>query len=342
MLRAWAALDLPNGYWPGQRPKDMPRNFFRLISGKWWTHFQTKLGTTHGVGILMLVARLDTKGTGTLQAAEEAAFIKDADVLVEQLLGFATTSMVIAMLTISIAIPLCVYQLSTVTPDELIAVPSLGGGWLQPPDWYGAWMGSAALHVLYWVEALILAVSISLGGQCILACNFLYMNLSVVFPDTEPKVYFMVDNILTVLDTFLESIGCMQLLLLALPMLAARLSPVAGICMCYPILTILPVPIPVISFWFAGGNANMENRMYCSPAVMQLQLVREILRKADAKEDFFVNEDATIRTEPLEPLPVDGSAAVAPRQAVGSRTELRGGRDARNASSLHHKASVAW
>ena len=147
MLRAWAALDLPNGYWPGQRPKDMPRNFFRLISGKWWTHFQTKLGTTHGVGILMLVARLDTKGTGTLQAAEEAAFIKDADVLVEQLLGFATTSMVIAMLTISIAIPLCVYQLSTVTPDELIAVPSLGGGWLQPPDWYGAWMGSAALHV---------------------------------------------------------------------------------------------------------------------------------------------------------------------------------------------------
>ena len=91
-------------------------NFFRLIASKWWKPFQEDLGTTHGVGILLLVAKLDTGGTGTLRPEEEAAFLREVDVMSEQLLGFISNASVISMLTVSICIPLCVYQLSTVTP----------------------------------------------------------------------------------------------------------------------------------------------------------------------------------------------------------------------------------
>ena len=58
-LLAWAA------------PKGYADEFLRLIASKWWKPFQEDLGTTHGVGILLLVAKLDTGGTGTLRPEEE-------------------------------------------------------------------------------------------------------------------------------------------------------------------------------------------------------------------------------------------------------------------------------
>ena len=302
MLRPWATptKDIPEGYWPGQRPKDMPMNFFRLIASKWWKPFQEDLGTTHGVGILLLVAKLDTGGTGTLRPEEEAAFLREVDVMSEQLLGFISNASVISMLTVSICIPLCVYQLSTVTPEELITVPSLGGTWMKPPDWYAAWMGSAALHVLYWLEAFFFAGTVMAGSHCIMAGNFMYMNLAIVFPDPEYKAYYLVDNIKTVFDCFMLSIGCVQIMALALALLACRVSPVAGICMWLPWFSMLPLPITYIlgpfSFWWTGGSENMENRQYCSPALMQLAIAREILQKADAKEAWAETQPNQVRS----------------------------------------------
>ena len=320
ILRPWATptKELPKGYWPGQRPKDMPRNFFRLIASKWWKPFQDDLGTTHGVGILLLVAKLDTGGTGTLRADEEANFLREVDVMGEQLLGFITTAMVMAMLIVSICIPLCVYQLSTVTPEELIALPSLGGNWAQPPDWYAAWMGSSALHVLYWFEAASLSLTVTLGCQCIMTCNFMYMNLAIVFPDPEYKTYYLVDNIQTVFDCFMKSIGCLQAMMVSLPMLAARISPVAGICICLPAFSMLPLHVTYIlgplSFWWTGAAENMENKQYCSPALMQLCVAREVLLKADAKQGWAVPEPST-----ATPVVVDLVGSSSPAQARAGR-----------------------
>ena len=290
MLRPWVEAPLPEGYWAGMRPKEMPRNFFRILMSTWWfgtgNVFDSRLGQIFGPGILMMVAKFDIHSSGKLSTEEEAALAREVNEKADQLMGYATTQMVISMLTLSIAAPFCVYQLSTVTPDELIATPSLGAGWLNPPDWYEAWMGSAALHVLYWIEAVILAQSVMFAAQCILICNFLYMNLAINLPDTESKVYFMVDDIQSIEASFMNAIACIQSLLLALPLLGSRVSPVAGICLIIPTLSLCPLPIPKFSFWFNSGKGNferdnIENCNLIAPAFHQLRFARDLLAKAD-------------------------------------------------------------
>ena len=75
------------------------------------------------------------------------------------------------------------------------------------------------------------------------------MNLSINLPDIESKVYYMVDSIQSIEMTFLNAISCLQFLLLALPLLGCRISPVAGVCLIIPAASLQPpMPIPGFSF----------------------------------------------------------------------------------------------
>ena len=113
------------------------------------------------------------------------------------------------------------------------------------------------------------------------------MNLSINLPDVESKVYYMVDSIQSIEMTFLNAISCLQMLLMALPLLGCRISPVAGICLIIPTVSLQPpMPIPGFSFWFNNGKGqlardNMENCHLITPAFHQMRYAKELLRKAD-------------------------------------------------------------
>ena len=190
-----------------------------------------KLGSHEGVSILLRLAALDVKGTGRVTDEEEKVFNESTYELINSCLGFLSNAMVISTLVLSIAIPAALYGASIFVPGERSALPGAGfSGWANNLD---------AIHVLHWVDCALLSISMSFAAWTLFQANNAYSALAVYMPDAESKMRMAshYENMLGYI--WFGQLLCIMFVLLALPFLAARVSPAATIFASVPFLVMV-------------------------------------------------------------------------------------------------------
>ena len=106
-LAPWCSAPLPEGVLPGMRAHEIEwnsgvRELMRPTS-PWFKAFN-KVGEHEGCGILLLVAKLDPQGTGRLDPKTVAEFFLNVERTAENVLSFATTSMIVCTLVLAIVV----------------------------------------------------------------------------------------------------------------------------------------------------------------------------------------------------------------------------------------------
>ena len=86
----------------------------------------TKVGEHEGCGVLLLLAKLDVNGVGRIVEDEMKDFHIEVERMAESHLGFASTAMIVSTLSLSITVPLILFQNDDFDPS---VSAYLGGGW---------------------------------------------------------------------------------------------------------------------------------------------------------------------------------------------------------------------
>lgn len=190
----------------------------RIMSGP-----HAKLGSHESIGLLLMLAKLpeqpsDEEVNKYLQAGEDG---------ISKVLDFISTMLVILTLCMSIQAPLMVYTLVAYDPTDA----SLGGepvylGWSQPD----------VAHALHWSECVFMAFSLTFAMRGITLGCMLYSGFALYLPDMEDKLSFALQSYKSLANVWTSAAGTMFWFALALPFLAARVSPVASVCAALPLV----------------------------------------------------------------------------------------------------------
>mmetsp|Transcript_9549 Transcript_9549/g.19056 ORF Transcript_9549/g.19056 Transcript_9549/m.19056 type:complete len:203 (+) Transcript_9549:287-895(+) len=143
------------------------------------------LGSHEGVGILLRIARIDGQGTGTISDDEMKRLIASFSVMVDEILGFLSNSMVILTLALAVAVPCILHEVTQVE----ITSATFGAG---DTSFYSFWVNPSAMHVFHWLECVLLACSIWQAMSGVFLCFILYSSLSLYLPDVYQQDTFLV------------------------------------------------------------------------------------------------------------------------------------------------------
>ena len=190
-----------------------------------------KVGAHEGVGGLLRIASLDPTGSGQLTDAEADRFLWESSQLFEELIHFLNLAALVAALAFTVAVPLAVLNLDGLSTFDAID-SSLGGA--QSPAWYKLWHGPRALHAMHWVGNILSALSIYASFKAIAMCFVIIPSYSFYLPDVESRLRFFMQDHKEIQNVWVYTYWSVALLLLALPFLAARISPVASMCALIP------------------------------------------------------------------------------------------------------------
>ena len=189
------------------------------------------VGAHEGCGGLLRIAALDPTGSGQLTEAEADRFLWESSQLFEELIHFLNLAALVAALAFTVAVPLAVLNLDGLSTFDAID-SSLGGA--QSPAWYKLWHGPRALHAMHWVGNILSALSIYASFKAIAMCFVMIPSYSFYLPDVESRLRFFMQDHKEIQYVWAYTYGSVALLLLSLPFLAARISPVASMCALIP------------------------------------------------------------------------------------------------------------
>ena len=300
-LAEWAAVPLPDGLIAGMRMFEMQRvpnfkakgNAMMNYVGAWMKAYR-KVGEHEGCGTLLLVAKVDLQGTGSVSKSEMQQLFRDVEMRAEQVLGFVTTVMIVCTLSLAVTVPLIIWPLSTsdgVVDSKTHLSPSLGGSWPGGADWYAAWLGSDALAVVHWVEVIMLVLSIYNALKGTLIGVVVYSNLAIYSPDTESKLYCMFDTYAYLSEIIYNALGTLTMLYFGITLLCARTCPLACLAL---------VAGFVLMGVTMGPRSNFTPSLMIAPALNQLRIAREILHEANGEPRHMA--EATPVTEFRPPV----------------------------------------
>ena len=190
-----------------------------------------KVGAHEGCGGLLRIAVLDPTGSGQLTEAEADRFLWESSQLFEEIIHFLNLAALVAALAFTVAIPLAVLNLDALsTFDEIDA--SLGGA--RSPGWYKVWHGPRTLHAMHWVGNILSALSVYAAFKAIALCFVMIPSYSFYLPDVESRLRFFMQDHEKIQNVWVYTYWSVGFLLLSLPFLAARISPVASMCALIP------------------------------------------------------------------------------------------------------------
>ena len=290
-LAPWAAVELPDGIEPGMRAHDIPLGKGIFMPGHPFAKEFKKAGEHEGLGILLIIAKLDADGDGKVSPAEMKDFCDNIQSMAENEMGFATTVMIVSTLSLAITVPLVVLQPYDWAPSDWAV---LGVGWPGVAAWYTAWMTSPALLVVHWLELLFLAASILKSVESTLLAMAFYAALSLYCPDTESKAGYMFDNSSLLAQLGYSGAASLVYLLLGLTFLSARVSPFAG-------LFIGPLFLLTLRTFFWN---NVFKGVFMAPALNQFRMARDVL-------SLTKDRHAPDRQGQAEPQPAEGEGGQA-------------------------------
>ena len=193
--------------------------------------YEKGVGAHEGCGGLLRIAALDPTGSGQLTDEEAERFLAESSLLFEEMIHFLNLAALVAALAFTVAIPLAVLNLDGLSTFDAID-SSLGGA--QSPAWYKLWHGPRALHAMHWVGNILSALSIYASFKAIAMCFVMIPSYSFYLPDVESRLRFFMQDHKEIQYVWAYTYGSVALLLLSLPFLAARISPVASMCALIP------------------------------------------------------------------------------------------------------------
>ena len=193
--------------------------------------YEKKVGAHEGCGGLLRIAALDANGSGQLTEAEADRFLWESSQLFEELIHFLNLAALVAALAFTVAVPLAVLNLDGLSTFDAID-PSLGGA--QSLGWYKRWRGPRLLHAMHWTGNGLIALSVYASFKAIALCFVMIPSYSFYLPDVESRLRFFMQDHKEIQYVWAYTYGSVALLLLALPFLAARISPVASMCALIP------------------------------------------------------------------------------------------------------------
>ena len=276
-LAPWAALQLPDGVVPGMLAHELPRQTLKLRPGSRWHKAYLRVGDVDGVCIYLLIGGLDRHGRGVISKEELATFFKEVQKMIDNILGFITTTVVSATLSLSITVPLTLMVGSTADS----ASPALGGGWPSGEHWYSTWLNSAAMPATHWCELLFFGLSIYKALKAIIFGTMMYSMLTLYTPDTESRVYCLFDNVHTITGICYDGMFALAFLPVGLVFLGARTSPAA--CVVFALIALAPLLNSLKECCLSGNKVKfLTARAMMSVALHQLRVARHILRPLDA------------------------------------------------------------
>ena len=200
--------------------------------------YEKKVGAHEGCGGLLRIAALDSTGSGQLTDAEADRFLAESGLLFEEMIHFLNLAALVAALAFTVAIPLAVLNLDGLSTFDAID-SSLGGA--QSPAWYKLWHGPRALHAMHWVGNILSALSIYASFKAIAMCFVMIPSYSFYLPDVESRLRFFMQDHEKIQNVWVYTYWSVGLLLLSLPFLAARISPVASTCALIPAVSAFSV-----------------------------------------------------------------------------------------------------
>ena len=188
------------------------------------------LGEQEGVGGLLHIASLGADGSEVTEE-EIDAFLQRSDAFFDGVLHTVNQFAIVAALVFTISVPLAVYNLDGIeTFGTREAV--LGGD--GSPAWYGVWHGPRAQHACHWASCVLISLSVYCSWEAISRCFMLIPTYSLYMPDMEARLRFFMLHYDRIMWVWPYTWGSGCLLLLALPFLGARMSPVISMCTAIP------------------------------------------------------------------------------------------------------------
>ena len=188
------------------------------------------LGEQEGVGGLLHIASLGADGS---EATEEHidAFLEESNAFFDGVLHTVNQFAIVAALVFTISVPLAVYSLDGI---ETFGTRDAALGGDGSPAWYGAWHGPRAQHACHWTSCLLISLSVYCSWEAISRCFMLIPTYSLYMPDMEARLRFFMLHYDQIMWVWPYTWGSGCLLLLALPFLGARISPVVSMCTAMP------------------------------------------------------------------------------------------------------------
>ena len=190
-----------------------------------------KVGAHEGCGGLLRIAARDPTGAGQLTDEEADRFLSESSLLFEEICHFMNIAALVSALAFTVAVPLAVLNLDGLSTFDAIDA-SLGGA--QSPGWYKFWHRARLLHATHWAGHILLALSVYAAFNAIALCFVMIPSYSFYLPDVESRLRFFVQDHDKIQNVWAYTYGSVALLLLSLPFLAARISPVASMCALIP------------------------------------------------------------------------------------------------------------
>ena len=238
---------------------EINREDVRISSGP-----HNNLGSHEAVGLLLLLAKLEPENPTDAQIND---YLQTSETGICRVLEFISTCLVILTLCLSIEVPLMVYQLMTFDPADV----SLGGCSKHTSGYWGGtdtcealpfylrWTNPQVAHGLHWAECVFMALSIVYAFRGINVGFMLYSSFALYLPEMEDKLQFALEMHKTLMWVWFSATATMMWFGVALPLLAARISPVASICSAIPIVfMLLYFFTPYGIFWFAIRTARLQ------------------------------------------------------------------------------------
>ena len=201
------------------RPFAQSTEFTSLVESLRSVHY--RLGSHEGVAVLMVASQFDPL-TIPIKKGEAANYdhaTLEAHRIVDNLMGFFSTALVV--LTLSFSISFMILQIMTTTFSASIG--PLGGGitffeqWERYDDF---------LYVCHWIECIFLVISICSALRGITLGFMFYCALAVFMTDLEDKLTFLMNHLTKLSDTFMFAWCSVSFLGMSLPFVGARTSPV--------------------------------------------------------------------------------------------------------------------
>ena len=193
--------------------------------------YEKGVGAHEGCGGLLRIAALDPTGAGQLTDEEADRFLSESSLLFEEICHFMNIAALVSALAFTVAVPLAVLNLDGLSTFDAIDA-SLGGA--QSPGWYKVWHRARLLHATHWAGQLLLALSVYAAFNAIALCFVMIPSYSFYLPDVESRLRFFMQDHKEIQYVWAYTYGSVALLLLSLPFLAARISPVASMCALIP------------------------------------------------------------------------------------------------------------
>ncbi len=188
------------------------------------------LGEQEGVGGLLHIASLGADG-GEVTEEHIDAFLEESNAFFDGVLHTVNQFAIVAALVFTISVPLAVYNLDGI---ETFGTREAALGGDGSPAWYGVWHGPRAQHACHWASCLLISLSVYCSWEAISRCFMLIPTYSLYMPDMEARLRFFMLHYDRIMWVWPYTWGSGCLLLLALPFLGARMSPVISMCTAIP------------------------------------------------------------------------------------------------------------